>query len=358
MAVLGACASAPPWSNGLGLRAQAPAQPPAAKGHSQDAEANALFDRAQDLLSHSDPRTGGTFANAREAIKLYQQAIDRDPHFALAYVQIARAWMAQGYSNPEAPPSTEIEAHSRSALKRALEINPNLTEAHQLQAQVHYLSDYNWAAAEREYRWAIEHDSNNASSHSGLAAFLATMGRFDEALAEAAIADTIRRSPADAFNRARIYYSMRNYDAAVENCRQALSTQENQAFRFFLGLMLIAQGHPQDGVTELERAASQGDNAGASLGLAYGYATIGRRGDALRVIERVRATHTEDQVVSYRLAAAYLALGDRDGAIRELQRDRDGHGNWIVQLKVDPVMDPLRNDPRFQQLMRTMKFPE
>jgi predicted negative regulator of RcsB-dependent stress response len=116
------------------------------------------------------------------------------------------------------------------------------------------------------------------------------------------------------------------------------------------------QGHAQQAIAEFERAASQADNAGASLGLAYGYATAGRRDDALRVIKNVRASHTDEQIVPYRLAAVYLALGDRDGALRELERDSDTHGNWIVQLKVDPVMDPLRDDPRFQELMRRMNF--
>ena len=359
---LAACATPAPMSTGTPAPAPTLAPAPAAAAapqptqYSRNAEAKALFLRGQDLLAHSDPRTGGSFANAREAIEVYRQAIERDPQLALAHVQIARAWMMQGYSNPDAPPGAEIERNSRASLARALEIDANLPEAHQLLAQIHYLSEYDWAAAEREYRWVIAHDPKNPGAHSGLAAFLASMGRFDEALAEAAMADGIRHSAADAFNRARILYSMRSYDAAVEECRRSLSQQENQAFRFFLGLMLVAQGHPQEAVAEFERAAKQGDNAGASLGLAYGYASVGRREDTLRVIGEVRATHTEEQIVPYRLAAVYLALGDRDGAIRELQRDYDSRGNWIVQLKVDPVMDPLRGDPRFQELMRKLKF--
>lgn len=359
--VLSACVTAAPRSAGTvpsptPVPQTAAALAPQPTPYSLDPEANDLFVRGQDLLARSDPRTGGTFTNAREAIKLFQQAAARDPRLALAHVQIARAWLVQGYSNPDAVSGNEIEAHSRASVKRALKIDPDLPEAHQLLAQMYYLTDYDWAAAEREFRWVIAHAPKNAGAHSGLAAFLATMGRFDEALAEATNAEALRHSAADAFTRARILYSMRHYDAAVEECRRSLSQQENQAFRFFLGLMLVAQGHPQEAVAEFERAASQGDNAGASLGLAYGYATVGRRDEARRVIDKLRTTHTEEQVVAYRLAAVYVALGDRDGAIRELQRDYASHGNWIVQLKVDPVMDPLRDDPRFRVLMRKMKF--
>ena len=353
-----ACATIPPPPPPSNTPPQAAAQQSplgAPMSVSQDAEANTLYARAEEMFAHGDPRTGGAFANAREAIRLYQQAADRDSHLALAYVQIARAWQMQGYSNPDAPPGDVIERSSRAALTRALEIDPNLPQAHQMLAQIYYLSDYNWAAAEREYRWAIEHDSSNAAAHAGLAGFLATMGRFDEAMRQAILAENIRHSAGDAFSRARIYYDMRNYDAAVEHCRRSLSMQENQAVRFFLGLMLIAQGHPQDGLTELENAAHQGDNAGAWLGLAYGYATVGRADEARQIVSTVTRTHAE--APPYRLAAVYLALGDRDEAIRQLRADHEGHGNWTVQLKVDPVMDPLRADPRFQALVRTLNFP-
>jgi hypothetical protein len=148
--VLGACATRAQMPTPAAVPAPAVAPAPAAPvqqrmQYSQEAEANDLFLRGQDLLAHSDPRTGGTFANAREAIRLFEQAIDRDPRFALAHVQIARAWMVQGYSNPDAPPADEIETHSRASVNRALQIDPNLPEAHQLLAQIYYLTDYDWA---------------------------------------------------------------------------------------------------------------------------------------------------------------------------------------------------------------------
>lgn len=343
------------WSEAAAAQSPAPADP-RQRNQPQDEEARRLFAQAQDLLGRSDPRTGGSFANARQALDLYQRVLDREPRFALAHVQMARAWMVQGYSNPDAPPSDQIAARARAAANRAVEVDPDLPEAHALLAQIYYLSDYDWAAAEREYRWAIERDPDNGSARAGLAAFLGTMGRFDEALEQARAAERLRQSPADAFTIARIYYSMRNYDAAVEHCRRALASQDNQAYRFYLGLMLMAQGRPAEGVAELERAAAMGDNAGATLGLAYGYAQTGRRDEALRLLDGLRANRPMDQVVPYRQAAVHLALGDRAEAIRQLQRDYDGRGNWMVQLKVDPVMDPLRSDPAFQELMRRMRF--
>src|SRR5262245_14565633 len=132
--LLGSCVSTAHSSNPPPTPAPQPAQSPGAPStqYSTNAEANDLFARAQDKLAHGDPRTGGSFANAREAIALYEQAAAHDPHLALAYVQIARAWQLMGYSNPDAPPGEEIDRRTREALDRAFEINPDLPEAHQM----------------------------------------------------------------------------------------------------------------------------------------------------------------------------------------------------------------------------------
>src|SRR6185369_5036237 len=130
-ACLGAGAAA-----GQGPARPGPAPAPAPVRHSQDAEADRLFNQGQEMLAHGDPRTGGSFANARAAIALYEQALAHDPRLALAYVQIARAWQVQGYSNPDAPPGSEIERQSRTAVERALAIDPELPEAHAMLAQL------------------------------------------------------------------------------------------------------------------------------------------------------------------------------------------------------------------------------
>jgi tetratricopeptide (TPR) repeat protein len=324
---------------------------------SKNAEANAAFGGAEALMQHADPRTGGSFKNARQAIALYERAASLDPHLARAYVQIARAWMMQGYSDPEAPSADQIRIHSEEAAVHALRIDPSLPDAHALLATIYYLTDYDWKAAEREYRWVIQHDPNNAQAHSGLAQLLGTLGRFDEAIQQANTADHIRHSPGDAMTLARLYYSKRDYSSAVTNARRAVAGQENQAFRFFLGMMLLAKGERQEAIAELERAANQpNNNAGAMLGLAYGYATGGRRTDALAVMDKVAATHGEDTIPAYRRAAVYLALGDKAEAMKDLYKEYNEHGNWVVQLKVDPVMDPLRSEPEFKLLLRKLKL--
>jgi len=93
-------------------------------------------------------------------------------------------------------------------------------------------------------------------------------------------------------------------------------------------------------------------------GLAYGYAMVGRKDDALKILNELEHTEKRGHPVPYRVAAVYLALGDKDKAIDWLKKEYEESGDWMNQLKVDPVMDPLRSDPRFQDLMRKMKFAE
>jgi tetratricopeptide (TPR) repeat protein len=324
---------------------------------STNSEAAAAYARAEALMQHADPRTGGSFKNARDAIALYERSATLDPHLARAYVQIARAWQVQGYSDPDAPSADTIRVNSKEALTHALRIDPSLPDAHALLATSYYLTDYDWKAAEREYRWVIKHDPDNAQAHSGLAQLLGTLGRFDEAIQQARMADRIRHSPGDAMTLARLYYAKRDFPSAVQNARRAVAAQENQAFRFFLGMMLLAKGDRDEAISELERAANQpNNNAGAMLGLAYGYAVEGRRAEAMSLLDKVAATHSEDTIPAYRRAAVYLALGDKAKALQDLDKDYDDRGNWVVQLKVDPVMDPLRSDPGFKSLMRKLRL--
>ena len=324
--------------------------------YSRNAEANALFLRGRALFAESDPRAGGRLANAREAIRLYRQAVAADPHFALAYVELSRAWLRLGYSDPDGASTAEIMPPARAALRRAVAIDPSLPEAHAAAASFAYNSDFDWPTAEREYRAAIRLQPNNAIAHGGYGAFLASMGRFDEAIAELERADTLAPTVAIKSILCRTYYSQRRFDLAEAQCRRSIAVQDNVIARLYLGFTYIALGRLDEGVAELERTSRFSNNGGAWAALAYGYAMAGRREEALSLVREITTTQTRGGTVPYRIAAVHLALGDRDSAILWLRRDYAERGNWMNQLKVDPVMDPLRADPRFGALMRAMRF--
>jgi serine/threonine-protein kinase len=328
-------------------------QPPVV--FSQNRDANALFIQARAYLAKSDPRTGGTLANARQAIKLYQQAVDADPKFALAYVDMSRAWLRLGYSNPDGASDQEIVPPARAALRKAVEADPNLPDAHLMLAAIAYNLDYQWDIADREYRQGLALAPNNADAHANYAAYLSTMGRFDEALDQAAKADALASSPATEFTFARIYYAMRRYDMAADYCRKSLARQDNMVVRFYLGMIYAGAKQYDKAITELEATTIE-YNGGALAGLAYAYAMSGQKHRAMALLDQLYAGHGSGLIVPYRVAAVYVALGDAAQAFRWLDKSYDAHDNWLAQLKVDPVMDPLRSRPQFQQLMRKMGF--
>jgi tetratricopeptide (TPR) repeat protein len=325
--------------------------------YSKNPEANELFLKARELYGRSDPRiAGGKLANAREAIKLYQQAVKIDPKFALAYVELSRAWLQLGYSDPDGLSNNEIFPPAKAALLKALALDKNLAEAHRVLAALYYNVEYNWESAEREYKFVLQLAPKSSAAHLGYANYLNSMGRFDEAIGEAKKAEELAPSLSTDITLARIYYSKRRYDEAAEYSKASLKKDENVLGHFFLGFIYVAQEKYEEAITEFKTGAGFSNNAGALLGLAYGYAMGSRRDEALKIIEELKATRKEYQIVPYRVAAVYLALGDKDQAIEWLRKDYEQKGNWMNQLKVDPVMDPLRSDPRFKKLMRRMKF--
>lgn len=317
--------------------------------------ANELFLKAHEYLSQSDPRVGGQLANAREAIKLYQAAVEKDPGFALAYVDMARAWLRLGYSNPDGASNDEIMPAAKSALARAITINPDLADAHLMLAALAFNIDYEWGRADREYKMGIALQPRNAEAHANYAAYLSSMGRFPEALAQATQASRLTPSAATDFVFGRINYAMRRYRSAVDFYKQSLATQENMVVRFYLGLAYAAQKRYDLAIPEF-KATTVEKNGGALAGLAYAYAMAGDRAEAQKLLDRLYAGKESGLIVPYRIAAVYLALGNHDKAIEWLDKSYAEHDNWLAQLNVDPVMDPLRTDPRFGELLRRMDF--
>jgi len=325
--------------------------------YSRNPEANELFLKAREYFNRSDPRVpGGKLSNAREAIRLYEQAVKKDPRFALAYVEMSRAWLQLGYSDPDGLSAREIIPPAKAALFKALALDNNLVEAHRALAGLYYNIEFDWEKAEREYKLALRLAPDNVPARLGYAAYLSSMGRFDEALGEAKKAGELTPSISTDIALARIYYSMRRYDEAAQYSRESLKRGENVLGHFFLGFVYVARQKYDEAIAEFKTAAGFSNNGGAWAGLAYGYAMGGRRDEALQIVDELKTTRKRGLIVPYRLAAVYLALGDKDQAIEWLRKDYEGRGNWMNQLKVDPVMDPLRPDPRFKELMRRMRF--
>ncbi|MDX6613537.1 MAG: hypothetical protein QOD75_2723 [Blastocatellia bacterium] len=333
---------------------EAKARAAGAQVYSQSKEANELFLKAREYYSKSNPRTGGTLANAREAIKLYERAIKKDSRFALAYVGLSRAWLRLGYSLPGGMSNRALLPYAKSAALKAVELDKNLLDAHTVLANIYFNIEFDWEKAEREYKESLRLAPNDANVHGSYAGYLASLGRFDEAIAEAKKAEQLSQSAATDFAVSRVYYRMRRYDEAEQYNRRSLNKEESAISHFGLGFVYVAQHKYEGAIAEFKSAVAVDNNGGGLAALAYVYAMAGRKDEARHLLDEVVANR--EKQVGYRIAAVHLALGNKDGAIEWLRKDYERRNNWMTWLKVDPVMDPLRSDPRFKQLMRRMKF--
>lgn len=233
------------------------------------------------------------------------------------------------------------------AAKKALELDPDLAEAHLLIAVV-YQSRWQWNAAEAEYKRALQLKPSDASAHLGFATWLLCHGRTEEALAWARRAREL--DPLGESDIAWILFNSRRYDEAIRDLRSALAVHPDSAWaRWSLGLTLIAKGQFTQAIAELEKTAAIMHRSPGSLevlAMAYGYA--GRRHDALRLIDELRRLRERGYVPAGAFINPYLGLRDYDQALAGFERAYKEQSNILQWVKVEPIFDPLRGNPRLR----------
>jgi tetratricopeptide (TPR) repeat protein len=323
--------------------------------YSKNPEANALYMQALEYLDKGKPWAGGSIMNARKALKLFRQATQVDPQFALAYVGQADALDATSFSIAGSVAPGKVYPQQKAAALKAVKLDDSLPQAHSMLAGIYYDNEYDWPKAEKELKRVIELAPNSASAHTRYGLFLGTMGRFEEAEAQVKLAQTIDGKSAGP-NRAmlQIFYWEHKDDAALVQGLEALNKDQAIPTHFFLGFIYIHQGEFKKAIEEEKLATALGD-AGSLAALAYAYAMAGDKKELQNTLEQFKRHPAHDHVF-YRLAAVYAALGDKDRAISLIEKDYQLRSNWLNRLKVDPSMDPLRQEPRFKGLMRKMNF--
>jgi len=289
------------------------------------------------------------------AIQYFQQAIDKDPGFALAYTGLADTYVLLSGFGAASPKDSLPKA--KAAAQKALELDSSLGEAHAALAQALFAYDFNFAEANREFRRAIELNPNYATAHHWYAeSGLTPLGRFDEAIVE--IKRALELDPLSLIINAdvgTVLFNARRFDDSIEQLRKTV--QMDPAFyyaRRALGEALEIKGQTKEAMAEYEkaRALNQEDPLPLAL-LGRVYARIGRRDEALKILKRLQTSSSQGYVSPYNFALVYLGLGQKDEAIRALEQtyeDRDGYN--IAFLKVDAFLDPLRGDPRFKALVQ------
>jgi eukaryotic-like serine/threonine-protein kinase len=290
-----------------------------------------------------------------EGVKLLEQAIQADPNYAEAYAGLADCYnMLVNYS---VLPPNEAFPKAKEAAEKALELDEDLAEAHTARAFIYFMWEWNWADAGHEYRRAIELKPNYSSARQWYSSLLAATGRTDEALAEVKQArESDPFSLSIAAHPGWINYLSRNAEATVREARQALKLDPNfLPARRYLALGYDLQGKYNESVPEFQKALSL--SPGSTLikaELGYAFAKSGRREEALRVLDELQRSPGQRRASAFHLALVHIGLGENDRAIELLENAYNERAERLVWLRADPRFDPLRLDPRFNEILRGM----
>jgi len=291
------------------------------------------------------------------SIANFQLAMTEDPRSALGYAGLADSYVA--LSDYYRPPH-EVLPKAEEAAKRALELDGKLSEAHDALGWVDFIYRWDWTAAERELQRAIELSSGNALAHDHYANFLLSVGRHAEAFAESQRAQALDPLSFWIHADSGLYFFMgRQYDSAVEQERRALELEPNcYTCHAYLALAFAQKRQFAEAVVEARRArvpqASPIDVATAGSVIA----AAGDRAEAEELVSGLLHTMRRRFVCPYEIATTYLALGKRDEAIRWLEKAYQARSICMIWMGVDPRLDPLRSEPRFQNLLQGIGLPQ
>jgi TolB-like protein/Flp pilus assembly protein TadD len=295
---------------------------------------------------------GNNRAGIDESIGFFEEAIARDPTFAPAYVGLANAHAHLSTVFIGAPPAME-RAQVESAARKALELDPELAEAHALLA-ARQQEQWHWTEAEAEYKRALELDWSEAAAYGGLALWLISHGRTEEALAWVRRGRELDPFAVSGTDVAWVLFLARRHDEAMRELRSVQAVQPNDARNLWvLGFVLIANNQPQEAIPVLEKALSVSNHSPGVIGvLVRACAHAGRRTDALGLLAELKRRKQAGFVPAAAFVNAYLGLGENEEAYAWLEQAYKEQSNILQWLKVHPYFDPLRDDPRFKDLLR------
>jgi TolB-like protein/DNA-binding winged helix-turn-helix (wHTH) protein/Tfp pilus assembly protein PilF len=286
-----------------------------------------------------------------QAIEYFQQAIAKDPNYARAYAGLADSYALT--SSYRFAPQSEFMPKARAAALRALQTDDNLAEAHTSLALITENYDWDWQTAEREYRRAIQLDPNYATAHHWYAEYLAYQGRFDEAFTESERARQLDPlSLIIATDNGAILYFSRQYDRAIEQFRAVLEMEPNFPRAHVLIFAYAQKGLFAEALADIEKWRRVDDTPWPWAAEAYVYGRWGQQEQARRALKKFEEVNRRQPMDLWAIACAYATMGNKDQAFALLEKAYSQHSNALTALKVEPGYDPLRNDPRFQDLLR------
>jgi TolB-like protein/DNA-binding winged helix-turn-helix (wHTH) protein/Tfp pilus assembly protein PilF len=298
-----------------------------------------------------------TAEGLRKAIAAFEQVIERDPGYAPAYAGLADAYIPMAYLDLISPREAHVKA--RQAALAALKLDESLAEAHTSLAATLQFHDRDWAGAEREFKRAIELNANYATAHHWYAQLLAPLGRIDECLAASRKAlDLDPLSLIISGSLGNRLYLARRYDQAIEQLHKTLELDSSfDLAHWNLGEVYEAKGDFAQATDAYARAARLSKDRPAVLAsLARAQALSGNREVAWSFLDRLQALSQSTYVSPFDIALVHVGLGMNDEAFAWLDKAYDDRSNRLAFIAVDPKLDALRADPRFNDLLRRMRL--
>jgi len=302
-------------------------------------------------------RTG---ADLRKAIEYFNQAIAKDPNYALAYAGLADSYLLLSAFGAASPSDSLPQA--KAAAKRALEIDDTSAEAHTSLGQILLFYDFDFAGSTREFKRAITLNPNYATAHHWYGSGPPTcLGEFDRGIAELKRAQQL--DPLSLIINADLggaFVAARHYDEAITQLRKTIEMDPRFYFAHWnLGEALELKGQLPEAIAEYKKAAELDEDPFVLALVGQADAKLGQRDEAIKILSQLERLATKRYVANYSFAIMHMALGEKAKAIDWLERAyRDRSGPEIVGIKVDPMLDPLHGDPRFEALVQKVLAPK
>ena len=292
-----------------------------------------------------------------KSIDAYQRAIQKDPNYALAYAGLASAYALLGQVPYDDMPPVDAKPKARDAAKRALQLDPQAGEAHSVLANVSYSYDWDFAAAEQEFQQALTLGQNDPTAHLWFSHYCIVRNRLQQAHEENS--RTLALDPVSPlFNtvRAEIYYNARQYDEAVAQARRVIDQYPSYWLAYiWLGSAYREKKMYMDAVEQFSKGLKLSGDHPAMIAL-YGHALAlsGDTAGARRALADLQRLAKSRYISAFYFAGVYTGLGEKSTALDWLDKAYKERNDRLVYLNVDPMADPLRAEPRFQDLMKRL----
>jgi TolB-like protein/DNA-binding winged helix-turn-helix (wHTH) protein len=300
---------------------------------------------------------GGTAASSEKAIKYFQLAVQKDPSYAAAYAGLAQVYATwiPGMSRPR-----DLMPKAKEFAMKSLSLDNTLADAHSTLGNIELFYDWDWSAAEEEFKRTVELNPNHVRAHEWHSRGLVTSGRTDEAIAEAKLSIALDPSPLRWEYPIWVFALARRYDLALERAQELVELAPNYVWGHFeLAQIYGQQGRAEEAAQEFLKADELfGTDPKRIAQLKKAIAKSGAQGYWKRTLENYRESARSNYVPSVLVAEACVRVGDKECAFQWLEKGFDERDDLMINLRVEPVFDGIRSDPRYQDLVRRVGIPQ